>query len=58
MGTVGCAVAVSLRLTSDAVGEKLELDAVFTLFVGLGVGCGGCCFFFNASYINKNKIIF
>lgn len=53
IGTVGCAVAVSIRLASDAVvGEKLELDPVLTLpvvVVGLGADCGGCCFFFKAS---------
>lgn len=40
-GTVGCAVAVSMRLLRDW--------AVFTDDAGLGADTGGCCFFFNAS---------
>lgn len=38
--TVGCAVAVSIRLLSVLV---------FTVDAGLGVATGGCCFFFSAS---------
>lgn len=45
-GTVGCAVAVSMRLASDAAPALLNCCVEL---LALGVVTGGCCFFFNAS---------
>lgn len=49
-GTVGCAVAVSMRLASDAAPALLNCCVEL---LALGVVTGGCCFFFNASYTTQ-----
>lgn len=46
-GTVGCAVAVSIRL--------LRVGLLLTLEDGDGADTGGCCFFFKASCKPKQE---